>query len=389
MRVATTALILLCVIVAELPAQIRNHGGGFRSVTRMPAPPVPPIPQIHPVIPSFGGGGCYGPQPYPGYGYGYSRNLWGLGGYSYGGYYGTGFGGSYHPGWGGTSYSSISYGVPGLSVGYVVPFGTAYGYGYDPYNGGLGFGSAASIYVPSTPQLRMPQWVWDESGLNGTQPAPRTATKTHPSLVQPSTPEAQLRSARLQDAGDRLFQRLDYFAAEKSYAKAMQAAPDRPEPYLRLAIAKAARGDFRSAVTYIRQIADIDATYPGRADSMGVLFGHQNGIARLKLKQSVADWTNVDVRDPDRLYLLGVILFLEGDDRFKTILDTAVKLEGDKSYLTIFLNAPPANSTPLVLPAAATATETATDIETATEPTPVPSLPESSRPPLTVPVPEP
>jgi hypothetical protein len=379
MKIAITALLLTVGMAADLAAQSR-----VRVVDRMPAPPVPPIPQIHPVIPTFGQSRCHGPMPY---GYGY-RN-WGYGGY--GGYYGPGIGVGYgmNPwGWGGVGYTSVSYGVPGLSVGYVAPLSGIYGYGYDPY-GGIGYGTAfvpSPLYTNPTPQLEMPQWVWDESGLgNGGRPVPKTAKQTHPTLIPSSTPEAQLRSARLQEAGDRLFQKLDYFAAEKSYTKSMQAAPDRPEPYVRLAMAKAARGDLRAAVSYLKQVTDVDSTYPARADSLGELFGPQNGVARLRLKQQVADWANVDVRDPDRLYLLGVVLFLEGDDRFKTILDTAVKLEGEKSYLMAFVNAPPANAAPLVLPASKT------DTPPELEPTPVagPRLPDLDRPPLTVPVPEP
>ena len=379
MKIVIATLLLVGAFAAELSAQTRA-----RVIQHMPAPPVPPIPQIHPVIPSFGQSRCYGPLPYPGYGYGLGYgNNWG-----YGGYYGPGIGlgyGSNLWGYGGVGYTSVSYGVPGLSVGYVAPLSGIYGYGYDPY-GGYGYGSTfmpSPVYTNPTTPLQMPQWVWDESGLGN--PAPKTAKQTHPTLIQPSTPEAQLRSARLQDAGDRLFQKLDYFAAEKSYAKSLQAAPDRPEPYVRLAMAKAARGDFRAAVSYLKQVTEIDATYPARVDSLGELFGHQNGVARLRLKQQVADWTNVDVRDPDRLYLLGVVLFLEGDDRFKTILDTAVKLEGNKGYLTAFLNSPPANATPLVLPVSKT------EVQPELEPTPVaaPLLPETNRPPLTVPVPEP
>lgn len=380
MKVAITALLLLSGLCTEGWAQGRSR---VRVVDRMPNPPVPPIPQIQPSIPSLGRDRCYGPHPHPGFGYGYGNN-WG-----YGGYYGPGIGFGYQSnlwGWGGTSFTSISYGVPGLTVGYYAPLSGIYGYGYDPY-GGFGYGPAlmpSAVYTPAVPQLQMPQWVWDESGIDrGGNPVPKTATKTHPTLIQPSTPEAQLRSARLQDAGDRLFQKLDYFAAEKSYAKSMQAAPDRPEPYVRLALAKAARGDLRSAVSYLKQVTEIDSTYPARADSLGKLFGHQNGVARLRLKQQVADWTNADVRDPDRLYLLGVLLFLEGDDRFRTILDTAVKLEGDKGYLTAFLNAPPANATPLVLPVSKTEGES--ELEPApVEPTPIPAplLPGLELPPV-------
>lgn len=304
--------------------------------------------------PSFGGGyhgnhghaHCYGPQPAPGFGYG--------GGYNPGfGYTFTNqspFGLNY------SGYSSVTYGAPGFSVGYSTPlFGNSY---YGPVGGypmwNAPIYAAPPVYLNPQPVLpALPQWMIDEARLaNRPVEKVKPISRTHQSLLPPSSPEAQLRSVRMQDTGDRLFATLDYSAAEKSYIKSVQAAPDRPDPYVRLAVAKASRGDFRGAVSSLRLMADIDSTYPGRADSLDRLFGDRNGISKLQLKQRVADWTKVDIRDPDRIYLLGIMLFLDGDERFRTLLDTAVKLEGDKPHLTAFLRASPAqgNSAPAPTP---------------------------------------
>lgn len=143
----------------------------------------------------------------------------------------------------------------------------------------------------------------------------------------------------MQAAGDRLFVKLDYSAAEKSYAKAIQAAPDRPDPYVRLAMTKAARGDLRAAVAYLKQMTEVDPTYPGRSDSLDALYGHQNGIAKLQLKQRVADWTKEDIHDTDRIYLLAAMLYFDRDNRFRTLLETAVKLDGERPCYRAFLEA--------------------------------------------------
>jgi hypothetical protein len=317
---------------------------------------------------NHGGRHCYGPHPAPAYGYG--------------GYSGNGYGSPF--GYGYSSYTSISYGVPGFSVGYVAPlFGNTYygpGYGYSGWGGAIYM--APPIYVnrpqPTLPAL--PQWMIDEANLdNNHLDKIKPLSETHRSLIPPSTPEAQLRSVRLQDAGDRLFAKLDYSAAEKIYAKSVQAAPDRPEPYVRLAMAKAARGDFRAAVSFLKQMADVDATYPGRADSLNRLFGLQNGVSKLQLKQRVADWTKIDVRDPDRVFLLGIVLFLDGDDRYRTLLDTALKLEGEQPYLRAFLDVTPAQD-------AARPAPTPDEIDALPQPAPArplllpPALPEPPAP---------
>ena len=143
-------------------------------------------------------------------------------------------------------------------------------------------------------------------------------------------------------------------------------------------MAKAGRGDFRGAVSFLKLMADVDAKYPGRADSLDKLFGHQNGVSKVQLKQRVADWTKVDVRDPDRVFLLGIVLFLDGDDRFRTLLDTAVTLEGENPYLRAFLDATPAqdNSKPAPTP---------DEIDALSQPAPVPAKPLLLPPNLPVP----
>ena len=291
---------------------------------------------------------CHGPRPAPGYGYG--------GDYGPGYGYGVGYGFNSAPwGYNYSGYSTLSYGVPGFSVGYSAPlFGPTY---YGPAWGGYSGWNAPiyappPVYVTNQPTLpALPQWMIDEAQLDPNQPRKaRPISQTHRSLVQPSTPEAQLRSVRMQAAGDRLFVNLDYSAAEKSYAKSIQAAPDRPDPYVRLAVAKAARGDFRNAVIFLKQMADIDPTYPARADSLDTLYGHQNGISKIQLKQRVADWAKVDIRDTDRIYLLGIVLFLDGDDRFRTVLDTVVKLDGELPHLTAFLETVPAQGNSAIAP---------------------------------------
>ena len=315
----------------------------------------------HQQLPMPFGGSNYGPSPAPGYGNGGYGN--GYGGCNYGSNYngygpgyspGYGYGYNYGPGAGFTfsngspfgfnysGFSSVNYGVPGFGVGYSSPL-----YGNSYYGSGWGYSrgySAASVYVPNQLPLQpLPQWMIDEANLDPNPPVKaKPIAQTHRSLVQPSTPEAQLRSLRMQAAGDRLLATLDYSAAERSYAKSLQAAPDRPDPYMRLAIAKAARGDYRGAVAYLKQMVDVDPTYPARADSLNTLFGHRNGVSKVQLKQHVADWTKVDVRDPDRIFLLGIMLFLDGDDRFRTLLDTDVKLEGEQPHLKAFLDTVPA-----------------------------------------------
>lgn len=362
---------LLC--ISSWPALGYSQSVGISVSNTIPRHPLP-IPPVGSVI---GGRACYGPRPaigygvYSGYGYeptfGFSFSNQSPFGFNYSGYYG--------------------YGGPGFGVGYSVPlYGpTYYGPAWGPYSGWNAPIVAAPVYINPTPALpALPQWMIDEANVDPTLKS-KPISQTHRSLVQPSTPEAQLRSVRMQAAGDRLFVQLDYSAAEKSYAKALQAAPDRPDSYVRLAITKAARGDLRAAVTYLKQMSDVDPSYLSRSDSLDTLFGHRNGIAKVQLKQRVADWTKQDIRDPDRIFLLASMLFFDRDDRYRTLLDTAVKLDGDQSHYRAFLDAALVADQDAIAPTP-DEIDALTGVEKAPEPEPaVNVLPASEPAPLKIP----
>lgn len=363
MRTWFAFLLFACV----WPACGYSQSVGVDVSSTIPRHPLP----IPPVGAPSGGRHCYGPRPAVGYGV-------------YGGY-------GFNPVFGFSSLSYNGFGSPGFGVGVSFPlYGpTYYGPAWGPYAGWNAPLVAAPVYINPVPTVpALPQWMIDEASVDPT-PKSKPISQTHRSLVQPSTPEAQLKSVRMQAAGDRLFVKLDYSAAEKSYAKALQAAPDRPDPYVRLAIAKAARGDMRAAVAYLKQMADVDPTYPSRSDSLDTLFGHQNRIPKIQVKQRVADWTKQDIRDPDRIFLLASMLFFDRDDRFRTLLDTAVKLDGDLAHYRAFLDADLEPDKAAIAPTpdeidALTGVEKAPSPEPAADPLPEPAplkIPAKSSPP--------
>ena len=369
MRYWFACLLSLCV----WPATGYSQSVGISVSNTIPRQPLP----IPPVGNAIGGRHCYGPRPAIGYGV--------YGGYGYDPTFGFAIANQSPFGFNYTGY--YGYGGPGFGVGYSVPlYGpTYYGPAWGPYGGWNSPLIGAPVYVNTAPVLpTLPQWMIDEATVDPT-PKAKPISQTHRSLIRPSTPEAHLRSVRMQAAGDRLFAKLDYSAAEKSYAKALQAAPDRPDPYVRLAIAKAARGDVRAAVAYLKQMADVDPTYPGRSDSLDTLFGQQNGLSKLQLKQRAADWTKQDIRDPDRIFLLAAILYFDRDDRFRTLLDTAVKLDGDQAYYRAFLDAVPVASNTAIAPTP-DEIDALTGVEKAPAPEPAADLvPDSGPVPLTIP----
>jgi len=294
------------------------------------------------------------------------------------------FGISIGGGGGGFSYYSAGsnfYG-PGLSVYsgpaypgpiiappvYVAPYGYG-GYGYGGYGYGgygyspYGYGVTSPYVYPTIPDtierapapsgsFSLPMIDQNQVGRTiGRDPLNiRPNVQTHPKLVKPSTPEAQLRALRLQDIGDQQLRALRYNNAAQAYEKAIEAAGDIPDPYFRLAIAFIGKGRLVEAANTFDEAAELDPQLPWRAPKLDDLFGTENRLAKEQLKESVAQWANQDVRDTKRLFLLGVVMHLDGDPRSREIFESASKFGGATAGLQAFLNQPAAGGANPALP---------------------------------------
>ena len=83
--------------------------------------------------------------------------------------------------------------------------------------------------------------------------------------------------------------------------------------------------------------------------------------------------------------LLASMLFFDRDDRFRTLLDTAVKLDGDLAHYRAFLDAAPITEKTAIAPTP-DEIDALTGFEKAPAPEPAPEpLPESSPAPLKIP----
>lgn len=215
-----------------------------------------------------------------------------------------------------------------------------------------------------------------ESGiLFGKQPTQFGNVSPSPEIIPPSTPKAQENSFQFQTQGDLQFQMMNYLAASERYRKAIDAARDRPDPRYRLAVSLAARGRYLEAVDQMKLATAIDPTFFQHSATLDEVFGAQNAFEKARVKERVAEWTLQDVRDPNRLFLLGAFLYLDNDPQAQTILETAVMLTGQEPFLLAFL-AP--RAVPVSQPAAAGAKPqagTAAPEKKATPAPPVPRIP--------------
>lgn len=352
---------MACLVAAVLVATATDALAGNRAVT-------------YPKVRTFSGG-YYGPtqanyqyqrrygRPWHGQGGLYAtRGVGYVNGYPGGGFYGyrgfgwpgCGWGYRSYSGWGGFGYSSFASGsYLGFGCGPI-------GYGVSPL---VSYPLGVTVVEPSlvlqSPGVYSPIWssnpyvnqallnngeVWGQEVPDLMTPQFETLDveplgKTEV-LPAPSTPQAQLKSLQLEQRGDLRLQELDYLQAYLRYQEAAAAAEDRVEPHYRMGIALAGMKRFDKAVRELKRATELDRSWV-KSVSLQELLGDGNLIGKVQLKQRVADWALADAYDADRLYLLGTLLYLDGDpDRARILLDTAVALVGNEQHLTAFAAAP-------------------------------------------------
>lgn len=296
----------------------------------------------------IGGSATFG-TPVPGYayrsgyssfgfpGFGYSR--FGYSGYGYGGFgYYSGPVGGYPTPYGPLPYGYASYGYPNYGPNYT--------------------------YIPPAPVVIQPHPIWlgqnpfDNDAIREWMPQPQGAgnipnqvpgvpnqapavqpPQENPQvIIKPSNVESRRTAIRLQAQGDEWFQKHNFIQAYARYKQAAAATPDLAEPRLRMAIALAAMSEFSQAATEMKRAMRIDPSIPFTADRLDALYGDGGGIAKNSLLHKLQEWVREDIRDPDRLFVIGAILYLDDDvDRATPFLQAAAKLAGSPFHIQAFL----------------------------------------------------
>jgi hypothetical protein len=239
-------------------------------------------------------------------------------------------------------------------LGGYTPFVTPYGYTTFGYPN---FGPYYS-YVPLAPVIRQtrPYWIggdpFDDAQLQGgngggmNQPAAPRKLPAQPAQanlpIVPKAPsnEALRRSIRLQGVADEYFVKQDYQQAYANYKQALSVAPSRIEPRFRMAIALAATTHYSQAVDEMKRAMRANPDWPRTGASLDELFGADNILSKNALLHKVTAWVREDIRDPDRLFLMGVLLHFNDDpDRSHPFFEAASVLSPNPMYAQAFLDA--------------------------------------------------
>lgn len=155
----------------------------------------------------------------------------------------------------------------------------------------------------------------------------------------PSALKAKRHALRLLPQGDEFLRKRDYRRAASRYHSAVILAPDLAEAHFRLGYARAGQGEFEEAAQSFRKGLQIDPRWPTRGENLTEVYGAQNAEATARIVGDATDWTKRNIRDPRRLFLLGVLLHFADRTESATLLFTAARKQGDRGdHLTAFLN---------------------------------------------------
>jgi hypothetical protein len=156
--------------------------------------------------------------------------------------------------------------------------------------------------------------------------------------VAPTTAAARLRCLEAQSRGDAHLRKQEWSQAFADYRVAMEAAPDQGAPHLRLALTSLMQRRYATAIPHFQRAYHLDPELLTTAPALTDLFGEENNLAVVAMQQQLIDHVQADIRDPDRLYLLGVMLHLIGDPRSREMFEIGFRLEtGRGDHFAVFL----------------------------------------------------
>ena len=255
------------------------------------------------------------------------------------------------------------FGGPGLSLGGTMPtqgvigFSTLNGLPFQaPLGSGVylnpngqmmpGFPGPFPPMPPGIPQgpSGLPLGGLGGPAVPGSAPT-RQASHTSPRPRQlQSPPGARRSSMEQQRLGDEKLRQQFWPQAYVHYRNAVDQAPERPEAHFRLGLAFAAMKQFASAIREFKRSIDLDPTIPQSGELFPAIFGPDNEGMQ-SIMPPIASWAQEDLRDVNRLFLLGLMLHFNDDPRGSEILEAAARTSGSNPYISAFLTPDAARTT--------------------------------------------
>ena len=272
-----------------------------------------------------------GYQPVSGGGYyPYYAPVYGIGSWGFrpGGFYGMGYSSFWYAPIQPAVFGGIGYGLN--NFGYVPGGYTA------PFIAPTTFNAPVQQGVAGNPVL---EEAWRENQLRWGDPLPERDPADLPNLkpIVPSTAEGRRRSLQAQLQGDDRLRRQEWALASERYRQAIDSADDVATNHIRYGVALVAQKRFDTAVKAFRRAAFVDRQIASAAPRLDDLFGDDQPLIKLALISKATEWAQEDIRDPQRLFVLGVVMRLNEDERADEVLESGYRLAGKGDHFLAYL----------------------------------------------------
>lgn len=175
-------------------------------------------------------------------------------------------------------------------------------------------------------------------GVNASPPQAAGLPRMRQRPVPISAPAARRSSLEQQKLGDDKLRQQQWTQAYIHYRNAADLAPERAEAHFRLGLSYTAMKQYASAIRAFKRSLDLDPTLPQSGETLSMILGEDEKAMKAQVIPTVADWAREDLRDIDRLFLLGLMLYFDEDPRGSEIFESALRTAGSNDYIQAFVN---------------------------------------------------
>lgn len=166
-------------------------------------------------------------------------------------------------------------------------------------------------------------------------PGPKIDPAEKPVVL--SSAAARLKALKLQANGDQYLRKQMWYHANVNYKQAISAADDLAEAHLRYGIALSVLKRFDEALKQFKRAVFINPALARSAVTLESLLGPDSRLIRSSLLIAAADWLEADLGNADRLFVMGVLLHFNQDERAQELFSAALPISGNAAYIAAFL----------------------------------------------------
>jgi tetratricopeptide (TPR) repeat protein len=149
--------------------------------------------------------------------------------------------------------------------------------------------------------------------------------------LRKSNPEARANAKQFIQFGDTRFAKQEFHTARQYYRSAIETAPDLVDAYVREGFALIAVNQYRTATRALKIAIELDPDYVKSGFRLDDLY-RDNGLAKGAHLESVANKALRTPDDADLLFLVGMMLYVDGEhERAYKFLGKAAQLGGPEA----------------------------------------------------------